>query len=89
MGGSQSVDMNSEKAQWVKQEITSDCVVIFSKTTCPYCRMAKSVFAEIGQETKVIELNNRSDGGEIQDILNHITGARTVSLTFIQVFCMH
>ena len=41
--------------------------------------MAKNVFAEIGQKVKVIELNKRSDGGDIQDILNTMTGARSVS----------
>ncbi len=79
MGGSQSLDMNSEKAQWVKQEASSECVVIFSKTSCPYCRMAKKVFTDMGQEYKVIELNQRNDGGQVQDILEAITGARTVS----------
>ena len=79
MGGSQSsVDLNSEKALWVKQQISNGCVVIFSKTSCPYCRMAKKVFSDIGQEANVIELNNRRDGGEIQDILQEMTGARTV-----------
>ena len=79
MGGSHSSDSSSEKANWVKQEIASDCVVIFSKTTCPYCRKAKNVFKDIGQEAKVIELNKRNDGGQIQDILSDMTGARTVS----------
>ena len=79
MGGSHSSDSSPEKAEWVKREIASDCVVIFSKTTCPYCRMAKNVFKNIGKEVKVIELNKRSDGSQIQDILSDMTGARTVS----------
>ena len=79
MGGSHSSDSSSEKAEWVKREIASGYVVIFSKTTCPYCRMAKNVFKDIGQEVKVIELNKRNDGGQIQDILSDMTGARTVS----------
>ncbi len=86
MGASQSsADLDSEKAAWVKQQIDNACVVIFSKTTCPYCRMAKKVFSDIGQETNVIELNQRSDGGEIQDILYQMTGASTVSFSSILI----
>lgn len=35
--------MSSSKATEVKDLITSDNVVIFSKTYCPYCRLAKEV----------------------------------------------
>jgi len=36
-------DMSSPKAILVKDLIRSDTVVIFSKSTCPYCRLAKEV----------------------------------------------
>ena len=87
MGGSHSSGPDPEKVNWVKQEVASNCVVIFSKTTCPYCRMAKRVFSDIGQQAKVIELNQRSDGTEIQEILTSITGARTVSRNFLTKSC--
>lgn len=35
--------MNGELAQLVKKMISDDKVVIFSKTYCPYCTMAKEV----------------------------------------------
>lgn len=61
------------------QELVSqNCVVIFSKTTCPYCKMAKSVFNEIGANYKVIELDEHNDGRRLQEALAHMTGARTV-----------
>jgi len=37
------VDLEGEKAQEVKQIIKKDKVVVFSKTYCPYCKMAKEV----------------------------------------------
>lgn len=37
------VDMSGPTAEFVKQAIAEYKVVIFSKTTCPYCRMAKEV----------------------------------------------
>lgn len=37
------VDMEGPTAKIVNELISSDSVVIFSKTYCPYCRMAKEV----------------------------------------------
>ena len=61
------------------QEVVSqNCVVIFSKTTCPYCKMAKNVFNEIGASYKVVELDEHNDGRRLQEALAQMTGARTV-----------
>ena len=83
MGNSSSgeVDMNSEEGKFIQSEIDHNCVVIFSKTHCPHCRAAKSTFQKIGVDFKTIELDKRSDCDALQDILNNMTGARTVSLT--------
>ncbi|OXU23611.1 hypothetical protein TSAR_009229 [Trichomalopsis sarcophagae] len=67
----------------VDQIIASDKVVIFSKTTCPYCKMAKEVFDKLKQSYTAIELDKRDDADEIQDILGEITGARTVPRVFL------
>ncbi|XP_008209404.2 glutaredoxin isoform X3 [Nasonia vitripennis] len=67
----------------VDQLIASDKVVIFSKTTCPYCKMAKEVFDKLKQSYTAIELDKRDDADEIQDILGEITGARTVPRVFL------
>lgn len=45
----------------VQDKINSAKVVIFSKTTCPYCQRAKALFREIGEKNiLVIELNELS-----------------------------
>lgn len=77
-----AVDMSSPKAQMVKDLIASDTVVIFSKTYCPYCKMAKDVFNNLKQSFKAVELDEREDGEEVQSILGEITGARTVCTLF-------
>lgn len=41
-------------------------------------------FEKIGQKFLAIELENRSDGDEIQDVLLNITGARSVPRVFIK-----
>ena len=58
--------------------MSQNCVVIFSKSTCPYCKMAKNVFNEIGATYKVIELDEHNDGRRMQEALAQMTGARTV-----------
>ncbi|XP_016298283.1 glutaredoxin-2, mitochondrial-like [Sinocyclocheilus anshuiensis] len=66
--------------QFVQDVVSSNCVVIFSKTTCPYCKMAKNVFNEIGAAYKVVELDEHNDGRRLQETLAQMTGARTTSL---------
>lgn len=38
--------MSDEKRQYVKDVINKDVVVIFSKSYCPYCKLAKDVSNE-------------------------------------------
>ncbi|KAK4415336.1 Glutaredoxin-C4 [Sesamum alatum] len=68
---------------FVKKTISSNSIVIFSKSYCPYCRRAKAVFQELKQAPYVVELDERDDGGEIQDALSKIVGRRTVPQVFI------
>ncbi|KAG6430913.1 hypothetical protein SASPL_108987 [Salvia splendens] len=44
---------------------------------------AKGVFKELKQEPYVVELDERDDGGKIQDALSKIVGRRTVPQVFI------
>lgn len=67
----------------VNQLIASHSIVIFSKTSCPFCKMAKQVFHNLQKEYTAIELNERNDGDEIQSILGEMTGARTVPRVFV------
>nr|XP_020457574.1 glutaredoxin 2 [Monopterus albus] len=79
---------NAACAQYVQEEVSQNCVVIFSKTTCPYCTMAKNVFNEIGAIYKVIELDEHNDGTRLQEVLAQMTGARTVPRVFINGNCI-
>ncbi|XP_072395712.1 uncharacterized protein Grx1 isoform X1 [Diabrotica undecimpunctata] len=78
-----AVDMSSPKAKEVLAIIKKDKVVIFSKTYCPYCQMAKQVFDDLGVPYTSIELEVRDDGDEVQTILGQITGGRTVPRVFV------
>ncbi|KAH0547251.1 glutaredoxin-like isoform X1 [Cotesia glomerata] len=74
--------MTIDKAA-VQKIIDSDTVVIFSKSTCPYCTKAKNAFKQIGKDFKVIELDEEDDCAGYQDALGEITGARTVPRVFV------
>ena len=80
--------MSSPKAALVKELISSDNIVIFSKTYCPYCTMAKEVFNKLQQKYTAIELDERSDAEEIQLILGEMTGAKTVPRVFVKGECL-
>lgn len=59
-------------------------MVIFSKTTCFYCRMAKKLFEGLNVDYTAVELDVNKNGSQFQDILEQMTGGRTVSMGF---FC--
>ncbi|KAA3470876.1 glutaredoxin-C4-like [Gossypium australe] len=50
---------DSSEAAFVKKTISAHKIVIFSKSYCPYCRKAKSVFKELKQVPFVVELDER------------------------------
>lgn len=69
---------------FVLQAINSDRVVIFSRTTCPFSDLAKAQFDRLNTHFFAIELDNLVDSDEIQDVLEQITGARTVPRVFVR-----
>lgn len=68
--------------EFVKAAIANDKVVIFSKSYCPYCTMAKEQFKKLNQAFTAIELEKRDDGAEIQAALGEMTGATSVNKTY-------
>ena len=71
--------MPGQFVDFVNDKVKASKVVVFSKTYCPYCTMAKEALNEAGLKNYLlIELDERNDGASIQDALLEITGARTV-----------
>ncbi|XP_073838550.1 uncharacterized protein isoform X2 [Musca autumnalis] len=75
--------MSSPQAVFVQNVLKEHKVVIFSKSSCPYCSMAKEQFKKLSVPFHVIELDQRQDCNEIQDVLGQMTGQRTVPRCFI------
>ncbi|XP_065729640.1 glutaredoxin 2 isoform X2 [Phocoena phocoena] len=63
--------------------ISNNCVVIFSKTSCSYCTMAKKLFHDMNVNYKVVELDMLEHGSQLQDALHEMTGERTVPRIFV------
>lgn len=65
-------------------------VMVFSKTSCPYCAQAKAALKADGVEFSTLELDELSpvDCSALQDALQDLTGARTVPRVFIKGQCI-
>lgn len=69
--------------------ISSNSVVIFSKSYCPYCHMAKDAIKDAGKGVPgfpgaaVVELDRRGDGSTIQRAIAARTGRSTVPSVYV------
>ena len=82
-------DQNLTGGAFVDAAVESTKLVMFSKTTCPFCKKAKSLLGmyvpdlDQSNDAKVIEINLRDDMSEIQDHLLAKVGKRSVPQLFI------
>ncbi|ORY48322.1 glutaredoxin [Rhizoclosmatium globosum] len=67
----------------VETSIANNKVMVFSKSSCPYCRKAKALLQSYNVAFEAIEIDTREDGSEIQGYLLSKTGQRTVPNIFI------
>ncbi|CAG7964023.1 unnamed protein product [Penicillium olsonii] len=67
----------------VQKIINDNGVVVFSKSRCPYCSDAKGTLRSLDAEFQVLELDQMSDGSDIQTALQQLTKQRTVPNIFI------
>lgn len=74
---------SAETKAKVQTLIKKNPVFIASKTYCPYCTKTKATVSSITKDAYILELDEESDGAEIQDALFEITGQRTVPNVFI------
>ncbi|KAL0741770.1 hypothetical protein Bca4012_083283 [Brassica carinata] len=69
--------------QKAKDTVSSNAVVVFSKSYCPYCVRVKELLQQLGAKFVAIELDKESDGSQVQSALAEWTGQRTVPNVFI------
>jgi glutaredoxin 3 len=66
-----------------KEIVSSNPVVVFSKTYCPFCVNVKQLLTQLGATFKAIELDTETDGSDVQSALKEWTGQKTVPNVFI------
>jgi glutaredoxin 3 len=76
--------MSATPADFVKNEIASHDVVVFSKTYCPFCTATKGLLQDLSIKAKVIELDEVPNGSQIQAALLDLSGQRTVPNVFVK-----
>jgi len=79
-----SLALNMSSADFVKAEIAAHDVVVFSKSSCPFCKKTKKLLEDLNVDATVYELNQMDDGADIQDALLELSGQRTVPNVFIK-----
>merc|ERR1712098_563036 len=67
----------------VENLISKNKVMVFSKTTCPFCTKIKQLFESLKIEYEVLELDQISDGADVQAALLEKSGQRTVPNVYI------
>ncbi|CAH1423320.1 unnamed protein product [Lactuca virosa] len=82
-GGHKSREEIEMALSKVKEVVSSNPVVVFSKTYCGYCKRVKQLFKELNVSYKLLELDEESDGSEIQSALAEWTKQTTVPNVFI------
>lgn len=74
---------SNESRKLVEDMLKENKVVVFSATYCPYCVKAKDAIASVGEEPKVVELDEHPDGRAIHQVVVQMTGQRTVPVVFV------
>ncbi|KAK9323273.1 thioredoxin-like protein [Lipomyces orientalis] len=75
--------MSSKYQVQVKELVSANPVMVFSKSWCPYCRQAKQTFDKENVEHTDLELDQIDIGDAIQSAIYELTSQRTVPAIFI------
>lgn len=82
--GATSLHM-ATSAEFVDSEVSSNDVVVFSKSYCPFCTKTKDLFDSMGVKYAVHELDEMGDEGpELQMALFKKTDQKSVPNVFVK-----
>ena len=74
----------TEALNVVEQNVSTNAIMVFSKSYCPFCNKVKSLFKEKGLAYKALELDLMGQlGVNIQATLLQKTGQKTVPSVFL------
>ncbi|EFJ27550.1 hypothetical protein SELMODRAFT_80143 [Selaginella moellendorffii] len=68
----------------VERMVSENAVVIFSMSSCCMCHVVKSLLCSLGVNPTVYEMDEESDGGDMEEALARIMGdSQVVPTVFI------
>lgn len=67
----------------VQDQINSHKVMVFSKTTCPFCTKVKELFKSLNVQYELVELDVAENGSALHSALIELSGQKTVPNVFI------
>ena len=74
----------TEALNVVEQNVSTNAIMVFSKSYCPFCNKVKNLFKENGLAYKALELDLMGQlGVNIQATLLQKTGQKTVPSVFL------
>ncbi len=71
--------LSTDEGKFIKKKVDEHPVMVFSKTTCTYCKMALKTLNDTDVSYEIEEIDKREDVSKLQDIFLKLTGERTVS----------
>ncbi|EOR00216.1 hypothetical protein E3P92_01682 [Wallemia ichthyophaga] len=74
-------------AQLVEKTIAENVIAVFSKAYCPFCTRTKSLISTLPvkkEDVAILELDQMSNGSDIQDYLHKKTNQRSVPNVFVK-----
>ena len=75
----------SAEMDYVKEQIDSNDVMVFSKSYCPFCDSTKRLFENMdGVDANVVEVDFRDDGDGVTAALLEMSGQRTFPNVFVK-----
>ncbi|KAG0555065.1 hypothetical protein KC19_12G141700 [Ceratodon purpureus] len=79
---SMAAGAGSDLESSIKETISKEPVVVYSKTYCPYCMRVKKLLGSLGYDFELVELDAGGQPG-LQDALERVSGQYTVPNVFI------
>ncbi|XP_071084226.1 thioredoxin reductase 1, cytoplasmic-like [Haliotis cracherodii] len=75
--------VNGDMKSTLQDYISKNKIMIFSKTTCPFCQKVKDLFKTLNVEYTALEIDTLDNMSAIQAGLFELTGQKTVPNVFI------
>lgn len=77
------IDLTEPFSEIIKSQISEYQVLLYSKSFCENCRLAKQLLRKNGIPFEYFELDNMNDDGQAQSALQTFTGKKATPYVFI------